>query len=144
MKTPPDKIYAMIVAGTLYADTKQHEVFNKPYAEYIRKDIVDDMLKTAEDHAYFAGKEKLREAILEMPDSEKSVIPISVTVLDDSLEPIEITAEEKQINQEELEKEINQYLEPIHTADIQFEPFTQMTKCARHFAQWGAEHAKNG
>ena len=27
----PDKIYAMIVAGTLYADTKQHEVFNKPY-----------------------------------------------------------------------------------------------------------------
>ena len=38
MKIPPDKIYAMIVAGTLYADTKQHEVFNKPYAEYIRKD----------------------------------------------------------------------------------------------------------
>lgn len=36
----PDKIYAMIVAGTLYADTKQHEVFNKPYAEYIRKDVL--------------------------------------------------------------------------------------------------------
>lgn len=41
-----------------------------------------------------------------------------------------------------LEEEINRYLEPIHTADIQFEPFTQMTKCARHFAQWGAEHLK--
>lgn len=44
MKTP-DKIYAMIVAGTLYADTKQHEEFNKPYAEYIRKDALVEMLK---------------------------------------------------------------------------------------------------
>ena len=41
-----------------------------------------------------------------------------------------------------LEEEINRYLEPIHAADIQFEPFTQMTKCARHFAEWGAEHLK--
>lgn len=38
-----------------------------------------------------------------------------------------------------LEEEINRYLEPIHAADIQFEPFTQMTKCARHFAQWQKE-----
>ncbi len=29
--------------------------------EYIRKDIVDDMLATAEDHAYFAGSENTRE-----------------------------------------------------------------------------------
>ena len=40
----PDKIYAMIVAGTLYADTKQHEVFNKPYAEYIRKDAIRNFI----------------------------------------------------------------------------------------------------
>lgn len=53
-----------------------------------------------------------------------------------------IEESEKPMNQEGLEKEINRYLEPIHTADIQFEPFTQMTKCARHFAQWGAEHLK--
>ena len=37
--------------------------------EYIRKDIVDDMLATAEDHAYFAGsenaKEKLTDAFIE-------------------------------------------------------------------------------
>lgn len=32
--------------------------------EYIRKDVVDEMLKTAEDHAYFAGKEKMREELL--------------------------------------------------------------------------------
>lgn len=42
---------------------------NVPYKnvnqEYIRKDVVDDMLKTAEDHAYFAGKEKMREELLE-------------------------------------------------------------------------------
>ena len=43
----PDKIYAMIVAGTLYADTKQHEVFNKPYAEYIRKDALIEKLEKA-------------------------------------------------------------------------------------------------
>lgn len=34
-------------------------------SEYIRKDIVDDMLKTAEDHAYFAGSEAMREKLIE-------------------------------------------------------------------------------
>ena len=31
---------------------------------YIRKDIVDETIKTAEDHAYFAGQEKFREKLL--------------------------------------------------------------------------------
>ena len=51
----------------------------------------------------------------------------------------DIEKSEKSTNQDELEKEINRYLEPIHAADIQFEPFTQMTRCARHFAKWGAK-----
>ena len=34
--------------------------------EYIRKDIHDETVMSAEDHAYFAGKEKLREALLEL------------------------------------------------------------------------------
>jgi len=41
---------------------------NKPndnFVEYIRKDIVDETIKTTEDHAYFAGQEKLRERLLE-------------------------------------------------------------------------------
>ena len=46
-----DKIYAMIVAGTLYADTKQHEVFNKPYAEYIRKDALMEWLEQNRNQA---------------------------------------------------------------------------------------------
>ena len=33
--------------------------------EYIRKDIVDETIKTAEDHAYFAGQEKFREKLIE-------------------------------------------------------------------------------
>ena len=33
--------------------------------EYIRKDIADEMVELAEDHAYFAGQEKLREKLLE-------------------------------------------------------------------------------
>ena len=41
----PNKIYAMIVAGTLYADTKQQVVFNKPYSEYIRKDALLEWAK---------------------------------------------------------------------------------------------------
>ena len=32
--------------------------------EYIRKDIVNETIKTAEDHAYFAGQEKFREKLL--------------------------------------------------------------------------------
>ena len=63
-----DKIYiaehnANVQTG--YFSRNRDNIFTQ---EYIRKDIVDDMLKTAEDHAYFAGKEKLREAILEMLD----------------------------------------------------------------------------
>ena len=33
--------------------------------KYIRKDIVDETIKTAEDHAYFAGQEKFREKLIE-------------------------------------------------------------------------------
>lgn len=33
--------------------------------EYIRKDIVDETIKTAEDHAYFAGQEKFRKKLIE-------------------------------------------------------------------------------
>lgn len=40
--------------------------------EYIRKDIVDETIQTAEDHAYFAGKEKLREELLEWAEAKKS------------------------------------------------------------------------
>lgn len=33
--------------------------------EYVRKNTYDETIKTAEDHAYFAGKEKMREELLE-------------------------------------------------------------------------------
>lgn len=36
--------------------------------EYISKDLVDETIKSAEDHAYFAGQEKLREKLLEWID----------------------------------------------------------------------------
>lgn len=39
---------------------KQPERIWMHKTEYIRKDIVDEMLKTAEDHAYFAGAESVR------------------------------------------------------------------------------------
>ena len=37
----------------------------------------------------------------------------------------------------DLEKEIDDYLEPIKAWQIQEAPFTSMENCARHFAKWG-------
>lgn len=36
--------------------------------EYIRKDIVDEMLEVAEDHAYFAGSEAMREKLSKLEE----------------------------------------------------------------------------
>ena len=58
MKEMPERIYlfdcndAMVIP--LEGDT-----------EYIRKDIVDEMIKTGEDHAYFAGSEYARNELIE-------------------------------------------------------------------------------
>lgn len=62
--------------------------------------------------------------------------------LDALLSFLDTLESEKPINQDELEKEIDRYFFPLHPVDIQEEPFTQMDKCARHFAKWGAEHLK--
>ena len=54
MKEMPERIYLFdcndSMTTPLEGDT-----------EYIRKDIVDEMIKTAEDHAYFAGSEYARK-----------------------------------------------------------------------------------
>ncbi len=73
----PDKIY-------LNTPKIQPELDNttwdtKTYAdcenvEYVRKDVVDEMVKSAEDHAFFAGQEKLREKLLEWAKEHKCVI----------------------------------------------------------------------
>lgn len=56
----PEKIYTTPV-GTF--DTKPIPDLQDNI--YIRKDIVDETIQTAEGHAYFAGKEKMREELLE-------------------------------------------------------------------------------
>ena len=43
---------------------------------------------------------------------------------------------------DELEREIERYIAPIHADEIKYEPFTSIEECARHFAKWGAEHLK--
>lgn len=67
----PDKIYTD--NRGVYAELP---IFSQTDAnvEYIRKDVVDDMIKTAEDHAYFAGKEKLREELLKMIEQIRTEI----------------------------------------------------------------------
>ena len=57
MKEMPERIYLFdcndAITTPLEGDT-----------EYIRKDIVDDMIKTAEDHAFFAGSEYARKEVI--------------------------------------------------------------------------------
>lgn len=55
---------------------------------YIRKDIVDEAIKTAKDHAYFAGQEKLRERLLEWAKAVKAdpMLPMNI---DEVIEKIE-------------------------------------------------------
>ena len=43
------------------------------YEKYIRKDVVDEMVKSAEDHAFFAGQERLRERLLEWAKNMKRI-----------------------------------------------------------------------
>lgn len=56
----PEKIYY----NPSFQDYWKEERESAEDVEYIRKDIVDDMLKTAEDHAYFAGSEAMREKMM--------------------------------------------------------------------------------
>lgn len=79
MKNLPNKIYLNFGEMTKEEFEKEdYNVFTKvdEYAvtfcedkvyendvEYIHKDVVDNMLKSAEDHAYFAGNEAMREKV---------------------------------------------------------------------------------
>ena len=56
----PDKIY---VNPDLDCPWTDEGCFGD--VEYVRKDIVDETIKTAEEHAYFAGQEKFREELIE-------------------------------------------------------------------------------
>jgi len=72
----PDKLYigrrnyGPLVGGWKSQPFTSEEIES---IEYIRNDVVDEMLKTAEDHAYFAGKEKIREALLEWAKEMKRI-----------------------------------------------------------------------
>ena len=58
MKEMPERIYLFdcneAMVTPLEGDT-----------EYIRKDIVDEMIKTAKDHTFFAGSEYARKEVVE-------------------------------------------------------------------------------
>lgn len=63
----PDKIYLkpLLMEDGESIVRKCSEECKKEYTiEYIHKDIVDETIKTAEDHAYFAGQEKFREKLI--------------------------------------------------------------------------------
>jgi hypothetical protein len=62
----PDKIYIQTNAGEAFSSKWTTIPFRDfENTEYIRKDIVEETIKTAEDHAYFAGQEKFREELME-------------------------------------------------------------------------------
>lgn len=63
----PDKIYVREYPDVVahYWEEREKDLVATISHEYIRKDIVDETIKTAEDHAYFAGQEKFREKLIE-------------------------------------------------------------------------------
>lgn len=68
----PDKLYCGIQeldTGYVYALSLD----DNGAEEYIRKDIVDETIKTAEDHAYFAGQEKFREKLMEWIQEARAI-----------------------------------------------------------------------
>lgn len=60
----PDKIFLTYEDGYTGWGIEPDKLA-KENVEYIRKDISDEAIKSAEDHAYFAGQEKFREKMLE-------------------------------------------------------------------------------
>lgn len=66
----PDKIYIDDLAVVNDCVTKISLKQLPHFSEYIRADIVDETVQTAEDHAYFAGKEKMREELMEWAKEE--------------------------------------------------------------------------
>ena len=58
--------------------------------EYIRKDIVDETIKAAEDHAYFAGREKLRGTLLEWAKAVKAdpMLPMNIDKIIEKIESL--------------------------------------------------------
>lgn len=77
--TVPDKIYILVypnhsLDGVHLGDDwmyEPHKGFDN--VEYINKDCINDMLKTAEDHAYFAGQEKFREKLMEWIQEARAI-----------------------------------------------------------------------
>ncbi len=62
----PDKIYIQTNKGEAFSSKWTTIPFRDfENTEYISKDIVDETIKTAEDHAYFAGQEKFRGKLIE-------------------------------------------------------------------------------
>lgn len=51
--------------------------------EYIRKDVVDETINSAEDHAYFAGQEQFREKLLEWVKNKITEAEIAMDTADD-------------------------------------------------------------
>lgn len=61
----PDKIYIFLDGDESWYTEKDYISQPPTSVQYINKDIVDETIKTAEDHAYFAGQEKFREKLIE-------------------------------------------------------------------------------
>lgn len=60
----PDKIYIFLDGDKSWYTEKDYISQPPTSVQYIHKDVVDETIKTAEDHAYFAGQEKFREKLL--------------------------------------------------------------------------------
>lgn len=84
--TAPEKIYVREYpdgVARFWEERKKDDVVATISHEYIRKDVVDETIKSAEDHAYFAGQEKFREKLLEWVKNKITEADIAMDTADD-------------------------------------------------------------
>ena len=93
MKEMPERIYLFDCNETMTTPLEGD-------TEYIRKDIVDDMIKTGKVHAFFVGSECARE----------EVIKKAISFLENDV-CCYIVAQDFAIEHERLEKDFRKFME---------------------------------
>ena len=82
----PDKVYVKKEKNNVvYSLSVQYDNGGE---EYIRKDIVDETIKTAEDHTYFAGQEKFREKLMKWIQEARAIPHENAIVRDLALQEV--------------------------------------------------------
>lgn len=60
-----------------------------------------------------------------------------------TLKSLKFSIDTPEVKEVDLEKEFDNYAKDILACDVQFEPFTHLYNCAKHFFELGMQQSKN-